>query len=343
MTRLKTFARQFDGHIEDADEFAVLVDDFDDLLKLYGGAGDTPPTVGLGLGLRAEALSGRLKPAIIMYVTEEGPDAQSLPARSANGFTIHVESIGKVYAEPPAELSLDLAEGDAFRLAYSPPPGGVSIGILGDGRSGTLGCVVAENGAYYLLSNRHVLDPAIEGKTNQTVLQQSTQDGNRGKTGIAETRYLAALDTARHNLADAGVASLSGVDVDPRILTGAGPAFATLVGPATTVKADDAVMKSGRTTGRTRAFVDAVNVVIPVEFPDAKTYTFAQCISIKQPDGKFQQGGDSGALLVTDGEQPVGLMFAASPTVAFAIPIANVFEALKTASGKDFSIVFKKP
>lgn len=334
MSRLKTLARQFDGHIHDQEDFEDLVADFDELLEIYGGAGDTPPSIAIGLGLRPHPETGLVEPAIIIHAPVPGSEPlPALPSRSARGFSIYVEYAGQALAEPP----IDVEATEAFKAHYDKPPGGVSIAPLGTAYSGTLGCFLKSGAERYLLTNRHVLDPGVAGKTGLLVQQQSKQDGNATKTGIATTTTLVPLSMTQNNLADAAIALLSIGHYDARMLTGDGPDFTALVAPATSVKLNDGVAKSGRTSGHTESRVTIVGATVPVNFPDGKTYTFVDCIGIAMP---FQQGGDSGALLVTKARQPAGLMFAANNTTAWAIPLASVLTALKTASGKDLSVAF---
>lgn len=342
MSRLKKLARQFDGYIDDIEEFAVLVADFDDLLLSYGGIGETPPKAAHGLGLRPHPVSGVLSPAIIIYVPQDEPGSLSLPQRTKNGFPIHVEFVGPILAPGP----LGEVEGtEIFKAHYDKPPGGVSIATLGAPHTGTLGCYLKSGTDYYLLSNRHVLDPKIEGKTGVLVQQQSKEDGNTTKVGIAETSTFLPMELNKNNLADAQIARLTTSDFEPRILMGAGPEYAVPVGPTTIAKVNDEIAKSGRTTGRTAGVVDGIEVNVPVSYPGGTTYTFAKCIAIKQVDGEFMKGGDSGSLLLTNprppiGAQPVGLLFASGKKIAFAFQIDEVLDLLKKATGKDLSIVY---
>lgn len=340
MSRLSKLYRQFSNHIDDRQEFAELIKDFDHLLCLYGGAGETPPTVAIGLGLRAERPGGPLKPAIIMYVPEDELGDLALPQRTREGFPIYAEAVGRIFLDPPGHVEAN----EAFRAHYDAPPGGVSISPLNAG-TGTLGCYLTRGSQTYVLSNRHVLDPDISGTTGLQVLQQSTGDGNKSKVGMAQTSYVVPLTKSGYNVADAAVAALTVGDAyNAKMLVGPnGDDLRALVAPVTTVRAKDVVHKSGRTSGLTEAAVDGVHVRVPVPFPDGNTYTFDDCMTVKFGTTPFQVGGDSGALLVTAGNQPAGLLFAASTTMAYAFPLQSVLDALKAAAGggKDFTVAYR--
>jgi hypothetical protein len=93
------------------------------------------------------------------------------------------------------------------------------------------------------------------------------------------------------------------------------------------------VKKSGRTTGLSRATVDALNATVSVTYENecaggtAFTKTFNGQIITTNKGGKFLSGGDSGSLMVEDVDnnpRAVGLLFAGSNRFAVANPIGEV-------------------
>jgi hypothetical protein len=107
----------------------------------------------------------------------------------------------------------------------------------------------------------------------------------------------------------------------------------------TTVSAfiNQAVKKSGRTTGLTHSSVSGLNATIIVTYDNecagstAFTKTFTGQIVIANPGHSFLNSGDSGSLMVEDvvtKPHAVGLLFAGSSTDAIANPIGQVLTFL---------------
>ncbi|MGH8015860.1 MAG: hypothetical protein ACREBV_06685, partial [Candidatus Zixiibacteriota bacterium] len=100
---------------------------------------------------------------------------------------------------------------------------------------------------------------------------------------------------------------------------------------------NQAVKKSGRTTGLSRATVNGLNATVSVAYDNecaggaAFTKTFTGQILTTNRGSKFLAGGDSGSLMVEDvttNPRAVGLLFAGSNTLAVANPIGQVLSFL---------------
>ncbi|TMQ69955.1 MAG: hypothetical protein E6K80_10030 [Candidatus Eisenbacteria bacterium] len=97
-----------------------------------------------------------------------------------------------------------------------------------------------------------------------------------------------------------------------------------------------AVKKSGRTTGLSRASISNVNVTVNVGYTDecagnSYTKTYTGQIFVTNRGSKFLNSGDSGSLMVEDvttNPRAVGLLFAGSSTDAVANPIGDVLSHL---------------
>jgi hypothetical protein len=96
---------------------------------------------------------------------------------------------------------------------------------------------------------------------------------------------------------------------------------------------NQAVKKSGRTTGLTRSSVSGLNASIQVAYENecaggsAFTKTYSGQILIRNTASKFLNSGDSGSLMVEDAStnaRAVGLLFAGSSSIAVANPIGQV-------------------
>ncbi len=100
---------------------------------------------------------------------------------------------------------------------------------------------------------------------------------------------------------------------------------------------NQAVKKSGRTTGLTRSKVSGLNASVSVTYENecaggtAFTKTFTGQIIIANKGSKFLNSGDSGSLMVEDvatNPRAVGLLFAGSSITAVANPIGQVLSFL---------------
>jgi hypothetical protein len=100
---------------------------------------------------------------------------------------------------------------------------------------------------------------------------------------------------------------------------------------------NQAVKKSGRTTGLSRSSVSGLNATISVTYDNecaggtAFTKTFTGQIVIANSGSKFLNSGDSGSLMVEDvatNPRAVGLLYAGSSTSAIANPIGQVLSFL---------------
>ena len=108
-----------------------------------------------------------------------------------------------------------------------------------------------------------------------------------------------------------------------------GPLSSSTVGAAI----NQAVKKSGRTTGLTRSSVSGLNATINVDLRErvrrrqAFTKTFTGQIVVSNRGSRFLNSGDSGSLMVEDvatNPRAVGLLFAGSSSSAIANPIGQV-------------------
>ena len=111
----------------------------------------------------------------------------------------------------------------------------------------------------------------------------------------------------------------------------------TLSGATIAAFVNQAVKKSGRTTGLARAKVTGLNATVNITYENecaggtAFTKTFTGQIVISNKRSKFLAGGDSGSLMVEDvssNPRAVGLLYAGSSRTAIANPIADVLSFL---------------
>jgi hypothetical protein len=249
---------------------------------------------------------------------------------------------------------------DKFRAMARPPGGGVShtarqtppiqLGTSGGWRfdlangfccGGTLGSLVSIGGQQHILSNYHVLEADIVSggnnrvaQTGDPVIQPGLIDVNCTAANAQDVATLVKKNSLPGSNVDCAVAR-----VVPGMVNSNGAILEIGTISSTTVGAsiNQAVKKSGRTTGLTRSRVSGLNATISVAYDNecaggaAFTKTFTGQIVITNRGSKFLNSGDSGSLMVEDvttTPRAVGLLFAGSSSTAIANPINQVLTFL---------------
>jgi hypothetical protein len=206
---------------------------------------------------------------------------------------------------------------------------------------GTLGSSVSISGTQYILSNYHVFESDIvsggNGRVAQTgdpIIQPGLIDVNCTASGAQTVGTLVKKSSLPNSNVDCSIAKVvSGmVRTDGAILE-----IGTISHLTTSAAINQAVKKSGRTTGLTHSSVSGLNATISVTYDNecaggtAFTKTFTGQIVIANSGSKFLNSGDSGSLMVEDvatNPRAVGLLFAGSSTSAIANPINQVLSFL---------------
>jgi hypothetical protein len=204
---------------------------------------------------------------------------------------------------------------------------------------GTLGSLIQKSGKQYILSNYHVLmADIVAGGNSRTV-----QDGDPViQPALIDVGCNAANAQNVGTIAFAGTPSLPSSNVDAGVAEviagmvrtdGAILEIGTLSAQTVAAAVNQAVKKSGRTTGLTRSTVSGLNATISVAYDNecaggaAFTKTFTGQIVVANSRSKFLDSGDSGSLMVQDvttNPRAIGLLFAGSTTTAIANPIGQV-------------------
>jgi len=200
---------------------------------------------------------------------------------------------------------------------------------------GTLGSLIKKGTTQYILSNYHVFWGDIVAGGNSRV---ATAGDPVIQPGLIDVSCNAANAQNVANLSGSGSLPAANVDVGyaqviPGMVRTDGAILEVGTISATTVAAfvNQAVKKSGRTSGLTRTTVSGLNATISVQYDNecagavAFTKTFTGQIVLK--GGRFIQSGDSGSLMVEDvttNPRAVGLCFAGSGTNGIANPIDAV-------------------
>lgn len=220
---------------------------------------------------------------------------------------------------------------------------GVSGGIALDSANGyccggTLGALVKDaNGVQYILSNTHVFagDSAAGGNgIISTVGDPVDQPGlidvncsNIVADYVATLSNWAVIVPGGTSVVDAAIAQVLPGQVDPsgKILE-----IGTISSTPLEAVLNQAVKKSGRTSGLTTGKVVGLNATITVQYSTecaGTDYLSTFNGQILISPGKFLKAGDSGSLMVENvaaNPRPIGLLYAGSTKVAIANPIQDV-------------------
>src|SRR6266446_3160347 len=206
---------------------------------------------------------------------------------------------------------------------------------------GTLGSVVQIGSTQYILSNYHVFESDIVAGGNNTVattgdpiIQPGLIDVN---CTVNDAQSVATL-VKKTSLPSSNVDCSVGKVVAGRVQTdGSILEIGTISHLTTSAAINQAVKKSGRTTGLSRSSISGLNATVSVTYDNecaggtAFTKTFTGQIVIANSGSKFLNSGDSGSLMVEDittNPRAVGLLFAGSSTSAIANPIGQVLNFL---------------
>jgi hypothetical protein len=232
----------------------------------------------------------------------------------------------------------------AAHTAKQTPP--IQLGTSGGWRydlangyccGGTLGSLITKNGVQYVLSNYHVLWADIVSGGNSRVatvgdpvIQPGLIDVSCNAANAQNVATLSGSGSLPSANVDAGYAQvISGmVKTDGAILE-----IGTISATTIAASVNQAVKKSGRTTGLTRSTVSGINGTVSIQYENecaggvSFTKTFTGQIVIKNKASKFLNSGDSGSLMVQDvttNPKAIGLLYAGSTSTAIANPIASV-------------------
>jgi hypothetical protein len=302
----------------------------------------------------AVGLDANQTPALLVFVDRDATNAgeviRNLPAEY-RGIGVQVRLTDKFRAFPGnggGHGGGGGGGGGVSHTAIQTPP--IQLGTSGGWSKdlangfccgGTLGSLVQIGGTQYILSNYHVFESDIVPGGNNTVattgdpiIQPGLIDVNCNVNNAQSVATLVKKSSLPNSNVDCSVGKvISGeVRTDGAILE-----IGTISSATVGASINQAVKKSGRTTGLTRSSVSGLNATIRVTYDNecaggtAFTKTFTGQIVIANQGSKFLNSGDSGSLMVEDiatNPRAVGLLFAGSSTDAIANPINEVLSFL---------------
>ena len=299
--------------------------------------------LGTAVGLDAAG-----KPALVVYVDRDAENAaevaRSLPAQVAGtGVRVELTDKFRAMARPGGGggggVSHTAKQATPIQLGTS---GGWSKDLAnGYCCGGTLGSLVSIGGAQHILSNYHVLEAdTVSGgngtvaTTGDPVIQPGLIDINCTAANGQTVATLVKKSSLPNSNVDCAVAKVtSGMVASNGAILEIGPISSQTIAAAL----NQAVKKSGRTTGLTRSTVSGLNATVSITYDNecaggtAFTKTFTGQIVIANRGSKFLNSGDSGSLMVEDvatSPRAVGLLFAGSNSTAIANPIGQVLSFL---------------
>jgi S1-C subfamily serine protease len=283
----------------------------------------------VGVGIGEKVTSGARTGVLCVKVLVARKFARSridrgdrIPA-SVDGIPTDVEAVGY-----PRKFALDNQQ------RHRPVPGGVSgspsLEAAGYRFAGTLGVVLsAADGGRVILSNNHVLADENRLPVGAAIVQPATLDGGTGADRIGTLAEFAPIKFGNlRNWMDAAVAKVDArVGVSATVL-GIGP-----VRGAGDPSLNLLVRKAGRTTGLTEGVVRVVRFdVFDVQYEQGMVRV-DDVMVIENAAAPFSRPGDSGSAIVDMRGRVVGLLFAGSDVVTFAIPIRRILRRFKLKFG----------
>lgn len=210
---------------------------------------------------------------------------------------------------------------------------GCSVGSSHAKATGTLGSIVtAPDGSPAVLSNAHVLTPALDGETRGQVCQPGLDDASRADIATVsvalpvEKRTVSPIDAAAavlHDEIDFTTDLLDGTAVEPEPLD---------LDEEETLHEDSRhpVFKVGRTTGTTHGTITAVDGRLRVPYYGRKIQLTDLVFVERWNGGEFTRRGDSGSVVYSAAHhRPISLHVGSTGTgSSFGHPYRRVLEAL---------------
>lgn len=288
---------------------------------LYAPLMQKPNTIGMGVGNKYRNGRDTGKLCLQIYVSKKLPTA----------FISDSGVLPQTYYGIPTDvIETGLFTGFNEILAHHSNELGCSIGLSDIPSAGTAGALTEDkNGHRYILSNNHVLGNQNTARKGDIVIQPALLDGGVGpRDAVAKlTRYMPLnflysdkiTDKSPTNTADCAIAECFGNRTLSPKIHGIGNIL-----PPVSPSIGQNVKKSGRTTGLTKGKITAVNATILVSYGKGNALFLNQIVTTP-----MAQAGDSGSLLVDEGNHAVGLLFAGSASETLFNPIETVLSALQ--------------
>jgi hypothetical protein len=301
-----------------------------------------------GFGITLKRVEGKKtdQPAIVFYVNRK-LSLRSLPVQ--NRIPAQINIPWEYSTDGVLEIVTDVQavhfQAFEFGTSQRPCPGGYSIGHI-DITAGTLGCLVKDKlnpDVPVILSNNHVLANTNQAVIGDPIVQPGPYDGGADPADQIATLtrfYPIHFEEGVNNLIDAAIATPlePWSDYVVHAIQDIGDGIPTTTRDIGVDDLGQFVRKSGRTTGHTTGYVDAVMVTVQVKYGLSEKTTFVDQIVIQNvlAEEDIAAGGDSGSAVLDAESNLIGLLFAGSerneaagePATAVVNPIRHVFNLL---------------
>ena len=312
-----------------------------------------PDVLGTAVGINQAG-----QPDLVVYVDREGPSkaevVQALPPE-LRGIGVRAELTEKfvAYKGRPG------GGGGSSHTALQTPP--IQLGTSGGWRNdlangyccgGTLGSLIQVTNAQFIMSNYHVFESdivlggnSLVATTGSFIVQPGLIDVRCSASSAQNVGTLVKLSSLPGSNVDVSVAQVvpGMVRSDGAILE-----IGTLSSQTVAAFLNQAVKKSGRTTGLSQSHISGLNATVSVQYENecaggvAFTKTFTNQVVVANSGSGFLNSGDSGSLMVEDvttSPRAVGLLYAGSSTLAVANAISQVLQFVGGKLGGTASMV----
>jgi hypothetical protein len=286
--------------------------------------------IGVGIGKKkiGEGWTDCVRIYVVLRQDEGGFTSDQLVekgTRMSNGVPVDVIGVGpfgKNGQRPINDTGTTTRPGSPIRVK-------TAATNVNEGKRGTLGAVVTDGAAYYILGCNHVL--AVNGRVPADPDLADVVSGEfvGSEAPLASPDEFVPLLRGPANSADCAIARLK----DP-IPTDFPKGTVRLTSPdAVAPELGMPVSKFGAGTGLTHGTIVDTDVDLYVGYSFG-TFLFEHQVVIQSSeDGKeFATGGDSGSIVIAGadakGGQATGMIFAASGTFAVACPFSTVLSEL---------------
>ncbi|WP_080347939.1 hypothetical protein [Clostridium botulinum] len=281
--------------------------------------------VGVGVGYKITNGITTSEKCLMVFVSKKVPFSELL---SFNLIPSYYDGVKTDVVESGVFSIYDQGIGSENDLnkRIRPAPGGCGIGSATATTTGTLGCVVKDTYKYYILSCNHVLAEFNTVPIGIPVLQPSPMDGGKVSSDVIAhlSKYVPIVKESvlhkNNNLVDCAIAEINDhSNVTPRLSDGF-----RVHGPYSQLKLMMRVHKIGKRTGLNYGDITALNASIKVPFKGGHSALFIDQIIANCK----AEGGDSGAIVLDNSNNTVGLICAASSGGCAINDIKNVLSSL---------------